>query len=95
MFFLINWNFECLGEYDFSKDNNGEATNTSQSSVVNNGNSNNGNANNGNNKPAKSQKSKNQQNKSPTKNKSNNATSAANGQVVVNGSSSAPDGDSA
>lgn len=84
-----------IGNYDFSKDNNGEATNASQSNSTNNGNSNNGNANNGNNKPAKAQRTKGQQNKSPAKNKSNSSAPAANGQqVVVNGSSSAPDADS-
>lgn len=88
-------NTDYLGDYDF-KENNSEATNTSQSNTTNNGNANNGNANNGNNKPAKSQRSKGQQNKSPAKNKSNSTAPAANGQqVIVNGSSSAPDADSA
>ncbi|XP_060864420.1 fragile X messenger ribonucleoprotein 1 homolog isoform X3 [Metopolophium dirhodum] len=83
------------GTYDFSNDNKSEPISTSQ--TTNNGSTNNGNANNGNTKPAKTQKSKGQQNKSPAKNKSNSTTtSAANGQqVIVNGSSSAPDADSA
>ncbi|KAL4141943.1 hypothetical protein QTP88_004483 [Uroleucon formosanum] len=83
------------GSYDFSNDNKSESISTSQS--TNNGSTNNGNANNGNTKPAKTQKSKGQQNKSPAKNKSNSTTTtAANGQqVIVNGSSSAPDADSA
>lgn len=81
--------------YDFSNDIKNETVATSQ--TTNNGNTNNVNANNGNSKPAKTQKSKGQQNKSPTKNKSNStATSAANGQqVIVNGSTSVPDADSA
>ncbi|XP_026822289.1 fragile X mental retardation syndrome-related protein 1 isoform X1 [Rhopalosiphum maidis] len=81
--------------YDFTNDIKSETITTSQ--TTNNGTTNNGNANNGNSKPAKTQKSKGQQNKSPAKNKSNNTTtSAANGQqVIVNGTSSAPDADSA
>lgn len=85
----------CLGDYDFSKDN-GDSTNNTQSNTINNGSANNGNTNNGNSKPPKNQRSKGQQNKSPAKNKSSNATPAANGQqVIVNGSSTAPDVDSA
>ncbi|VVC41214.1 Hypothetical protein CINCED_3A005412 [Cinara cedri] len=81
------------GDYDFSKD--ADLSNRSQSNPANNGNANNANASNGNNKPAKGQRAKGQQSKSPAKNKSNSTAAAANGQqVVVNGSSSAPDADS-
>lgn len=92
---IDNRYFDYLGDYDFEKDNIIEATNTSQLNATNNGNANNGNTNNGN-KSGKAQRAKGQQNKSPSKNKSNNTTPAANGQqIIVNGSSSAPDADSA
>ncbi|XP_050429079.1 fragile X messenger ribonucleoprotein 1 homolog isoform X1 [Adelges cooleyi] len=82
------------GAYDFNNDSS--ATNTSQTNATNNGNTNNNSTNNGNSKQSKNQRSKGQQNKSPSKNKSNNATPAANGQqvIAVNGSSTIPDADS-